>query len=477
MGLLAGQSGLRKHSGRGRDKERFQKSARGDDRKSDVEDQGMKDSDEKTNVDVAIQITDETTPQKSPPRERSRSQSSDVSNERVQRSSATDRDARDPSETQPLLSASPEPDKIVQKLDDGFTTTWTKAPTSSNSSSPAKLAVLDTRAIKPALKGTHSSGDERPSISRKSSSESQSSQSMMGVSSKRVKIDESCKDRRKSVSSTDSGSSLDQGKKPGTKWKPKKLKHRPAFLAGIGSITNAMRLGHHKFGHRKDHNLNEGKDCRTSDSDSGAASTPPPNSAKLKKQEVPLQNLTKQSDGEDEHILIAKGGGSKNVDTNAAVISANTVKDSSAGESGIEHSTESGDHFIFPEGPQNDANGNSVVAAQSEPIAYHKKQSAANPTDDKPLLDLNESACAVDQSSPAQSISNDNKASNIDAHSQAPMQSGKDKEAGGVPELNTASPKIDPLPSQTNVPDANGTEAGAAEQSEASKDGDRIVII
>ena len=103
MGLLAGQSGLRKHSGRGRDKMRIQKSNL-DERKSDVEDQGGKVQDDVeirgSKADVAIQITDETTPKKSPP-------DRDVSSERLQRSAATI-DAKDPSETQPLLSPSPE---------------------------------------------------------------------------------------------------------------------------------------------------------------------------------------------------------------------------------------------------------------------------------------------------------------------------------------------------------------------------------
>ena len=464
MGLLAGQSGLRKHSGRGRDKMRLQTSNL-DERKSDVEDQGRKVQDDVdirgSKADVAIQITDETTPKKSPP-------DRDVSNERSQRSAATI-DAKDPSETQPLLSPSPEPEKIVQKLDDGFTTTWTKAPTSSNNS-PAKLAVRD-RPIKPVLKGTQSSGDERPSVSRKSSSESQSSQCLGAP--KRVKIDEDETERRKSVSSTDSCSSLDKTKKSSSKLKHRKSKQRPAFLGGIASITNAMK--HHKFGHRKDHNLNDTKECRTSDSDSGAASTPPPDSAKkVKNKDVQLQDMaqdaTEQSEEEDEHILIAKGGVSA---TNAA----NGVKDSPV-ESGIEQSTGSGDHFIFPDMVQNDANGNNVVAPQ-EGAAAEKKPSQSNQghvAAEHSLLELGKENAAA-QSSPAlnERMNSDTSSGNTPGA----MQAGKEEKTEEELSASKSPSKVSLSEPHTNASDANGMGDAKAEGSteQPPKDGDPIVIV
>ncbi|XP_054772135.2 uncharacterized protein LOC129280106 [Lytechinus pictus] len=168
------------------------------------------------------------------------------------RQSMSPRDT-DTSETEPLLgprqghgketpspvsdcNATGEMGVIVQKLDDGFTTTWTKAP------EPGRPG----QAVKPSLKHTMSSGDEpmeRSSLTRKSSSESQYSQ---GGHPKRVTIEEG---RRASVSSTDSGSSSGAAphprlcKKAGTKPKTRKQKHRPAFLAGIGSITAGIKLG------------------------------------------------------------------------------------------------------------------------------------------------------------------------------------------------------------------------------------------
>ena len=173
------------------------------------------------------------------------------------RQSISPRDT-DTSETEPLLGTrqghgkeTPSPVSegntsstmgvIVQRLDDGFTTTWTKA--SSQSAEPNKYGPP----VKPALKYTMSSGDEpieKSSLTRKSSSESQYSQSGR---SKRVTIEDN---RRASVSSTDSGSSSGSAphprlcKKVGTKGKSRKQKHRPAFLAGIGSITAGIRLGH-----------------------------------------------------------------------------------------------------------------------------------------------------------------------------------------------------------------------------------------
>lgn len=168
------------------------------------------------------------------------------------RQSMSPRDT-DTSETEPLLgprqghgkdTPSPVSDcnaagdmgVIVQKLDDGFTTTWTKAPEPGRPGQP----------VKPSLKHTMSSGDEpmeRLSLTRKSSSESQYSQ---GGHPKRVTIDDG---RRGSVSSTDSGSSSGAAphprlcKKAGTKPKSRKQKHRPGFLAGIGSITAGIKLG------------------------------------------------------------------------------------------------------------------------------------------------------------------------------------------------------------------------------------------
>ncbi|XP_071487778.1 uncharacterized protein [Diadema antillarum] len=183
------------------------------------------------------------------------------------RQSMSPRDT-DTSETEPLLGSrqgqgkdtpSPVSDGnaagdmgvIVQKLDDGFTTTWTKAPSQGGAAEPLRHGPQ----VKPALKHTMSSGDEpmeRPTLTRKSSSESQYSQS---GHPKKVTIEDS---RRASVSSTDSGSSSGSiphprlCKKAGSKGKTRKQKHRPAFLAGIGSITAGIRLGHGRHSSKDD---------------------------------------------------------------------------------------------------------------------------------------------------------------------------------------------------------------------------------
>ncbi|XP_038057522.1 potassium voltage-gated channel subfamily B member 1-like [Patiria miniata] len=226
-------------------------------------------------------------------------------------------DAEDANETQPLLGSyhpatdgdgaqpaegrdrdspqgigiSAEDQVIVQKLDDGFTTTWTKA----GAQSPQREQVAPPgkrsrdKPIKPVLKNPPNSSDERslehPSLSRKSSSgDSQASPSNVR---KRVTIE----DDRRSVTSTDSEALADNtpqprlSKKPASKWKPRKFKQKPSvILSGIGNLTSGLRIGHGKSGQRKtgsgdtEKHYNRTSDSGTSDS----GTTPPPNSKSTK---------------------------------------------------------------------------------------------------------------------------------------------------------------------------------------------------
>ena len=426
FGLLAGHPGLR-----GRDKDQSKISS--DKSRDKSTKKGKADRDCETGQpDVAIQI-EQTTPKKVPvSRKRSRSIDSDGPRERPRHLSA-DHDAKDPSETRPLLEASPEPDpepeteKIVQQLDDGFTTTWTKIPGTEGSPSQSKGKG---KAIKSALKRVYSSGDERPPITRKSSSESQNSQ-CAGIE-KRVTIDEGPSDnRRKSVSSTDSGSSHDEtpqprlSKKTGAKWKPRKFKQRPAFLAGIGSITNAMRLGHSKSGSRKNPHAKGSKDCRTSDSDSEPPITPPTHPVKSISKDVQLQPLSENATERPAltPVVLDNSDAARNHEDNS--------KESPI-ESGIEQSTGSGDHFIFPE---NAENGTEMITPEVASLEQNEPTVNINNVNNDPTIvnANNEDGANANNQALSQDLANDI-GSQVD-NTQRAMQSGGAME---IDELETS---------------------------------------
>ncbi|XP_072017170.1 uncharacterized protein [Amphiura filiformis] len=421
MGLFAGQSGLRKH----RHKDKHQNSSSDTNRRDHQQDADSKiDNICAVQPEVAIQIEQSTPKKTQVSRKRSRSIESDNARDRSRNVSA-ELDAKDPSETRPLLEASPEPesDKIVQKLDDGFTTTWTKECPSESKGQE--------KAIKSVLKRAHSSGDERPQMSRKSSSESQTSQN--AATEKRVTIDEGREDnRRKSVSSTDSASSQESpqprlSKKSGTKWKPRKFKQRPAFLAGIGSITNAIKLG----GHGKSRKNYDGKESKgTSDSDSEPPATSPSNIAvKMANSDVQLQPLsenqepcgTKSTEVESPPKLVLE---SQENDVNSASNHTEDMNDSPV-ESGIEQSTGSGDHFVFPEAAEN---GTDMISSENTTERNQDDhKSSVNISSDirnEPTIsDMNnEDGANANNQSTSQECSNDNTAQ-VD-NAKRPMQVG-----------------------------------------------------
>ncbi|XP_071807761.1 uncharacterized protein [Asterias amurensis] len=231
-------------------------------------------------------------------------------------------DAEDTNETQPLLSSyhqdnegalggdraekdhpqTPDDDQvIVQKLDDGFTTTWTKAGAQSpqREGIPPGHGVRD-KPIKPVLKNPLNSGDERGTehapLGRKWSSGD--SQTSPRNTPKRVTIE----DDTHSVSSTDSDIRANDtpqprlsNKKPVSKWKPRKFKQKPSILTGIGNLTSGLRIGHGKSNNRKAASSGTEKPySRTSDSGtSDSGTTPPPNSksAKSKGKSMKLRPL------------------------------------------------------------------------------------------------------------------------------------------------------------------------------------------
>ena len=367
IGLIAGQSGLRKPRGR-RDGEpdADQRSCEADRDMTDMNDSDQlntqKDEEpcRRSHEDVTIHIESTSTPTKAPVG-RTRSQESSSSRDRpFQLSGAPS--ARDPSETRPLLQASPDPENTAhQPDDDGMTTGY--------ETDPSKSATRGHHTHKPVLKSQQRVSDDR----RRKSSSSDSQGTGMP---KRVTIDgeQQKTHRHASISSTDSVSSIEDppqprmtqprmtAKKASQMWKPRKLKQRPAFLAGIGSITSAIRLSRqNKLQGRNPPDATDGKSCGASDSDSGAASTPPPDSAKSKHKDVQLQDLGERQSRAPKH----KGKPLRENEqalvfiqehNNAELANGDNTK--SASESGIEHSAGSGDHFVFPEVTQDVAANN-----------------------------------------------------------------------------------------------------------------------
>ncbi|XP_071964739.1 uncharacterized protein [Antedon mediterranea] len=158
-------------------------------------------------------------------------------------------DARETDETEPLLrkhspmkhgsstvenEGADEGIVVVQKLDNGYTTTWIKADQEGNGH------VCSPKSLKPALRTAISSGDDRPK-----SPASPDIQSLKGPKPKRVTID----DDKENASSTDSGGSLTNSPQPRLakksigKGKSRKNKIRPGLLSGI---TTGLRLCNHK---------------------------------------------------------------------------------------------------------------------------------------------------------------------------------------------------------------------------------------
>ncbi|XP_022092060.1 potassium voltage-gated channel subfamily B member 1-like isoform X2 [Acanthaster planci] len=323
--------------------------------------------------------------------------------QRRSRGGTSPNDAEDANETQPLLGSyhpaaeregTPAPDGrdkeplqavgtsaedqvIVQKLDDGFTTTWTKAGAQSPQREQIAHSVPRSRdkPIKPVLKNPPNSSDERPldhsSFSRRSSSGD--SQTSPGTVCKRVTIE----DDRRSVSSTDSEARADGmpqprlSKKSASKWKPRKFKQKPSvILSGIGNLTSGLRIGHGKSGQRRTGSAPESSVdtdrhySRTSDSGtSDSGTTPPPNSksAKGKGRSIklrPLGFLSPQSPKQRADATAVAPRPIKDVDDSDSqpqhspsvqfsLPSPGNYGDTPTHRGQSEHNTES-EHFIFP---------------------------------------------------------------------------------------------------------------------------------
>ncbi|XP_033123669.1 potassium voltage-gated channel subfamily B member 2-like [Anneissia japonica] len=123
---------------------------------------------------------------------------------------------------------------VVQKLDNGYTTTWIKADQEGNG------PVSSPKSLKPALRTALSSGDDRPK-----SPASPDTQSIKCSKPKRVTIDDE-KDNESSTNSEGSLTSSPQprlAKKSAGKGRCRKNKMRPGLLSGI---TTGLRLCNHK---------------------------------------------------------------------------------------------------------------------------------------------------------------------------------------------------------------------------------------